>query len=89
MVVALEDALAPPTTVILDGDPDVCRDWQAALEKEYRPAVLVVNGGGGALPPALAKGPAPATGAAAWVCRGAQCLPPVSTPAALLALLVD
>jgi hypothetical protein len=89
MVVALEDALVPPTTVILDGDAAACREWQSALEKACRPALLVVNAGGGALPPRLAKGPAPAVGAAAWVCRGAQCLPPVSTLAALLALLVD
>ncbi len=37
------------------------------------------NVAGIALPPELVKGPAPAAGAAAWVCRGTQCLPPIAS----------
>jgi hypothetical protein len=79
LLMALEDALAPPASVLLRGDPAICREWQRALEAKARSGVQVFNLGDSALPPELSKGPPVASGAAAWVCRGTQCLPPLST----------
>jgi uncharacterized protein YyaL (SSP411 family) len=54
------------------------------LEKQYRPTVRVFNVAGvAALPPAVAKGERPTTGAVAWVCHGTRCLPPIATLAEL------
>jgi uncharacterized protein YyaL (SSP411 family) len=78
LLVALERSLTPPATVILAGDPVETRVWQRALEREYRPDTFIIDIGGADAPDALRKGPTPAPGAQAWVCRGTQCLPPVS-----------
>jgi uncharacterized protein YyaL (SSP411 family) len=75
---ALEDLEAPPTTVLLRGDPKETREWQYQLERIYRPSVRVLDlAGARGLPPALDKGTVPGHGAIAWVCRGMHCLPPV------------
>ena len=79
LLVALDRLLAPPATVLLDGDAAKTRAWQAALERAFRPDACIVDIAGGDAPAALRKGPVPAGGAAAWVCRGLQCLPPVTT----------
>ena len=79
MIFALEDALAPPPIVILDGERTTCAAWQRALERTLRPAVRIFDVSGAAeLPPPLAKGARPAEGAVAWICAGASCLPPVT-----------
>jgi uncharacterized protein YyaL (SSP411 family) len=75
---ALDDVLAPPSAVLLAGDAAVCAQWHRALERTLRPAVRVFDVAGAALPAALAKGPAPPTGAVAWVCHGTHCLPPLA-----------
>ena len=77
LLAALDDTLKPPTTVLLTGDAVTCSTWQRRLERTVKPSVRVFNVAGIALPRELEKGPAPARGAAAWVCRGTQCLPPV------------
>jgi uncharacterized protein YyaL (SSP411 family) len=87
LLAALEATLDPPASVLLAGDAATCRDWQRALERTLRPDVRVFDLSGAQPPAALAKGPAPISGAAAWVCRGTQCLPPVRTLAEALALL--
>ena len=80
LLAALEDALVPPTSVLLTGDPAECAAWQRALERTYRPTVRVFDlAGAGDLPAALRKGAGDAAGSAAWVCRGTQCLPPCRT----------
>jgi uncharacterized protein YyaL (SSP411 family) len=77
---ALEDAQDPPATVLLTGDRATCSAWQRELERAVRPWVRVFNVAGVTLPRELVKGPAPVAGAAAaWVCRGTQCLPPVAS----------
>jgi len=79
LLAALEDVLAPPTSVLLAGDPVACAAWQDALEREYRPATRILGLAGVAtVPPGLTKGVAPRGGAAAWVCRGTHCLPPIA-----------
>jgi uncharacterized protein YyaL (SSP411 family) len=78
LLAALADLESPPAAVIIDGDVDEARAWQQALEAHYRPSVRVFNIAGVAnIPSALRKGPRPATGAVAWVCRGTHCLPPI------------
>jgi uncharacterized protein YyaL (SSP411 family) len=87
LLVALEGALDPPATVVLTGDSHLTRDWRRALDRRYRPDVTIVDTAGAALPPALQKGHA-TTPAAAFVCRGMTCLPPVATLTAIEAALV-
>jgi len=79
LLAAHEDLRSPPGTVLLAGDDEACGVWQRALERKLRPWVRVFNVAAVALPPELVKGPAPAQGAAAWVCRGPQCLPPLTS----------
>jgi uncharacterized protein YyaL (SSP411 family) len=77
LLTALEDLQAPPTTVILRGDPREAREWQRALERGYRPTLRAVDASGtSAIPPQLDKGALPGHGAIAWVCKGTHCLPP-------------
>jgi hypothetical protein len=68
----------PPATVLLAGDAATTGPWHAALRERPRPSVRVYDLGGLSLPPELRKGALQA-GAAAWVCRGTQCLPPIAT----------
>jgi hypothetical protein len=77
----------PPASVLLAGDARQCAGWQQDLERTCRPATRIFNVAGIELPPELAKGRAPAQGAAGWVCRGTHCLPPVSSFSELAALL--
>ena len=78
LLAALADLESPPAAIIIDGDVDAARAWHQALEARYRPSLRVFNIAGVAnAPPALTKGPHPATGAVAWVCRGTQCLPAI------------
>jgi uncharacterized protein YyaL (SSP411 family) len=87
LLVALDRLHAPPTTVVLDGDVAQARAWQRALERTYRPDVSIVDVAGVQAPQPLRKGARPARGAAAWICRGQQCLPPVTTLEAIEAAL--
>jgi uncharacterized protein len=89
LLVALERLLAPPTTIVLDGDPGQTRAWQRWLEQQYRPDVCIIDVAGADVPEALRKGEPPQRGAAAWVCRGMQCLPPVFDRDAIAALLAS
>ncbi len=75
---------APPAIVHLYGDPATCAEWRRALARTYRPDTLVLDLAGiAALPPALVKGAVSATGATAYVCRAATCLPAIDTLAGI------
>jgi uncharacterized protein YyaL (SSP411 family) len=89
LLVALADALHPPTTVLLQGDGATCAAWQRALESRYRPALRTLDvSGEDALPAALAKPHAlTSVAATAWVCTGATCLPPLASLDAIEAAL--
>ena len=88
LLIALEQVLTPPTSVLLNGPVASCAAWQRALEAMYRPSTRIINVAGVAnVPPALVKGAASAGGAMAWVCQGTQCLPPVDSFPDLEALL--
>ena len=87
VLAALAALQEPPASVLLDGDRAVCSAWQRALERRLHPAVRVFNVAGVALPAELVKGPTPAAGALAWVCRGTHCLPAIDDLALLEAAL--
>ena len=75
---ALEEALVPPTVVVLRGPADEVADWTARLAAMANPGrlVLPLPNGIGELPPGLAK---PETDRVnAWVCRGVTCLAPAA-----------
>ena len=92
LMIALEEAIGPPTTVILRGEAGALAKWSAALAKENWPSTLVlaIPAGTTGLPPVLDKPPtalAPKNGEEAetgkaavnaWVCQGVTCLLPIS-----------
>ncbi len=85
LLIALEDVLAPPTSVLLRGDPASCAAWLRTLERTYRPQVRTLDlSHAGELPGALSRPHEPgASDATAWVCTSASCLPPIHTLEAL------
>ena len=87
--VALERLLVPPATVILVGEPEATRAMAHALARSYLPDVVVVDVGSETVPDALRKDAPPASGAAAFVCRGMRCLPPISDVALVEAELAQ
>ncbi|HEY6862945.1 MAG TPA: thioredoxin domain-containing protein [Burkholderiales bacterium] len=77
LLMALEERLVPPRTVILRGPAGPLVRWRRALAERHLPATLVLALAPDArdLPPVLAK---PASDRVnAWVCEGVTCLPPV------------
>jgi uncharacterized protein YyaL (SSP411 family) len=91
LLIALEQCLDPPTTVLLRGDATTCAAWQLMLERAFRPTARVLDlSRQGTLPGALAKPEERGDEAAtAWVCKGASCLPPVHSLDALEAALAS
>ncbi|MGH8801689.1 MAG: thioredoxin domain-containing protein, partial [Casimicrobiaceae bacterium] len=94
LLVALERLEHPPSTLILRGEPVLTRSWQRALERRYRPELVIIDLGNGAAPSRLAGGmvvAAPAAGsltpgtkrdiqrADAWLCQGFACRAPMTT----------
>ena len=78
LLIALEDCLDPPRTVLLRGDAATCAAWQRMLERRYRPTEHTLDlSRQDALPGALAKPHEAGEGATAWVCKGTACLPPI------------
>jgi hypothetical protein len=78
LLLALEEQLDPPETLIIRADPEVLDDWQATAQRGYRPRrlVLAIPGAETGLPGTLAgmkAGPTPR----AYRCRGTRCEPPV------------
>ncbi len=79
LLLALEEALAPPALVVLRGrEPELGR-WAAALAREDLPSTLVlaIPDGTVGLPPVLDKParPEPVNG---WLCRGVSCRAPIA-----------
>lgn len=81
LAMALEEALTPPSTVILRGEPASMADWSRALSREYWPSTLIlaIAPGQAGLPPALDKPVDDSVSSAvnAWVCQGVTCLAPI------------
>ena len=87
MLMALEEQLSPPRTVIVNGPAEHQGPWRALLDPAYLPTTMAVfvPPQADSLPPPLAK---PAGAAVnAWVCEGVTCLAPVDSPERLRAAL--
>jgi len=85
LLLALEEAIAPPRVVVLRGAAAELRQWHEALAQRYLPdtLILAVSAEAQGLSPLLAKPLAPG-GVNAWVCQGVTCLPPVAELQVLL-----
>ena len=87
LLMALEEQLEPPRTVVLTGPSDQQAPWRALLEGAYLPTTmaLLIPGAMPGLPPPLSK---PAAGQVnAWVCEGVTCLPPIESTGQLRDIL--
>jgi uncharacterized protein len=84
LLIALEELLSPPETVILRGRADTIDSWRRELARLYAPRrmVLAVPSDIGNLPPALADKPARGE-AVAYVCKGSVCSAPLESLSAL------
>jgi uncharacterized protein YyaL (SSP411 family) len=88
LLLALDEHLQPPTTVVIRADGEHLDQWRRGAVAGYRPnqAVYAIPSDDTDLPGILTERAAKST-AVAYVCHGTQCLPPVHTPEALNALL--
>ncbi|MGE5738110.1 MAG: thioredoxin domain-containing protein [Betaproteobacteria bacterium] len=89
LLVALDRLRVTPSTLIVAGDGELPHAWQRRLEREYRPELSIIALDGTDVPEALRKGAAPPHGAAGWLCRGTQCLPPATSLEAIEASLAS
>ena len=88
LLIALEELLNPPETIILRGEAAAIETWRRDLARLYAPrrVVLAVPTSASNLPPAL--GDKPARGeAVAYVCKGSVCSAPLESFSALAAHL--
>jgi hypothetical protein len=88
LLIALEEYLEPPQTVVLRGAPEVCADWQHRLVTNYQPGrmVMAIPNDAQSLPGILADRKQ-LRETTAYLCSGQTCLPPVFDFADLTALL--
>ncbi|OIR09503.1 hypothetical protein GALL_83420 [mine drainage metagenome] len=84
---ALGEAMQPPSMLVLCGAKNETAAWRAAVAAKYAPELMIIEMTGNEtdLPAPLHKPRAATT--TAWLCRGTQCLPPISSLDALLAEL--
>jgi hypothetical protein len=75
---ALDELLQPSPVLVLCGAEKETAAWRAAVAKKYLPGLMtiVLQGDETGLPPPLDKPRTAAT--TAWLCRGTQCLPPIT-----------
>jgi uncharacterized protein YyaL (SSP411 family) len=78
LLMALEEYLQPPTSIILRGPAIGVADWHARLLSRLRPATMVIPiaENPGPLPSMLDRPLSDAVNA--WVCSGVSCTPPIS-----------
>ncbi|HKB59699.1 MAG TPA: thioredoxin domain-containing protein [Gallionellaceae bacterium] len=84
---ALGEYLQPASLLVLRGKPAEMAAWRMDLRRRYLPNVITMTlpDNAGTLPEPLAK---PVTSQpTAWLCRGTQCLPPITRIGDLLSAL--
>ena len=88
LLIALEELLNPPETIILRGEATAIEAWRRDLARLYAPRrlVLAVPGDARDLPPALEEKPTRGD-AVAYVCKGSVCSAPLESFTALAAHL--
>jgi uncharacterized protein YyaL (SSP411 family) len=79
LLLALEELLDPPQTIVLRGAPEAMKPWRAAAARRYRPhrLVLAIPDGAENLPGVLAERNA-VNGVTAYVCAGHACRAPAT-----------
>ncbi len=90
---ALAEYLQPPSLLVLRGAGQDTGAWRDRLRERYLPRVMtiVLNGRVANLPEVLDKPRTEQTSGeqtTAWLCRGTQCLPPITDVDELLSALV-
>jgi uncharacterized protein YyaL (SSP411 family) len=90
MAIALEETLEPPCTLVLRGEAQALRAWQAELAREFLPnvTVLAIPDATPGLPQVLDR-PARPEPVNAWLCRGVTCLAPVADQVNLKKMLKE
>ena len=85
LLMALEEAVVPPTTVVIRGEAARAQAWAGELAREHLPncVVLAIPSGLAGLPPPLDK-PLDQQSVNAWVCRGVNCSLPIDDLSALI-----
>ena len=80
LLLALEEYLYPPETIILRGDPQVLRNWQQACQQVFAPRrlVLAIPDNAQSLPGMLNQYKNTQT-VTAYICRGQQCSAPLTS----------
>ncbi len=88
LLLALEEQLDPPQTVVLRGTPEAMKLWQALAGRDYRPyrVALAIPDNAENLPGVLAERAAK-DGVTAHVCTGHACTAPVTDLVAFEAVL--
>ena len=79
LLIALDEHLMHTELLVLRGEEQALQRWQRAAHAHYQPwrLLFAITGDAGALPPGL-SGQAPQGECVAQVCRGTQCLPPIT-----------
>ena len=87
LAAALAEYDQPPTTMVIRGAHASMEPWRDALAQHYAPAtlVLLIDTDEKGLPATLDK--PSRSGVNAWVCRGVNCLAPISELSALMSEL--
>ena len=88
LLIALEELLNPPETIILRGEAAAIEAWRRDLARLYAPRrlIIAVPGDSRDLPPALEEKPTRGD-AVAYVCKGSVCSAPLESFSALTAHL--
>jgi uncharacterized protein YyaL (SSP411 family) len=89
LLLALDEALKPPRSVVLRGPAGAVAAWRQRLAAHFLPTTLVwgIANGAGPLPAALAG--ADSSDVNAWPCDGVTCMPPLADFDALVRLLAE
>ena len=80
LCIALGEFLAPPSVLVLRGEPHAVAQWSTELAREFVPGMLVVPADNSVtgLPPLLDK-PLRPDAVNGWLCRGVTCRAPISS----------
>jgi uncharacterized protein YyaL (SSP411 family) len=90
MLLALEEYLYPPQTIVLRGNPDALQSWQARCQQVYAPRRLTFTIPSDVDPlPGILDERAPRQQPVAYVCEGHRCRAPISELSELEAALAS
>ena len=75
---ALEENLNKPTIIIIRGNTDELKQWQAIYNEKFKPSALVFAIPADQTPLAPLDDKTPLNTTCAYICEGMQCLPPIT-----------